>query len=345
MKDIIYFSKTNSVFVLDQTKLPFKVEYVEAKNYKTIIKLIKKLSIRGAPAIGVAGAFASYLAVKDLTKRPVSDLFKIINIRLENIASARPTAVNLTWAIKRFKNILSLNRELNPNQLSRVFYLEANKIFKEEKKVSSLISKFGARLFSRNYKVLTHCNTGALATTGPGTALGVIKMASKTFRGIQVFATETRPLLQGSRLTVWECEQNNIDCTLITDSMASHTIKVEGIDIVIVGADRIALNGDTANKIGTYQLAIACKYHKIPFYVAAPISTFDFSCKNGEMIKIEERSPEEVIKIKGTLVSGAKKVSNPAFDVTPNSLISGLITEKGIIYKPNKTKILRFKDC
>ena len=183
-----------------------------------------------------------------------------------------------------------------------------------------------------------------MATTGPGTALGVIKIANKRYKGIQVFATETRPLMQGSRLTVWECEQNNIDCTLITDSMVSHVIKENRINLVVVGADRVAINGDIANKIGTYQLAIACNYHKIPFYVAAPLSTFDFNSKNGEDIVLEQRSSDEVKKIMGYQISKAKKIANPAFDITPRELVSGIITEKGIIKNPNKKIISKLKD-
>lgn len=344
MKEIIYFSKSQSVNVLDQTSLPFKVKYIEAKDYKEIIKLIKKLSIRGAPAIGVAGSFAAYLAMKDLKSKSHKDLLRILTLRLKEIASARPTAINLMWAVNRFQKLLSLNSQKGYLDISKLFLKEAKYIFNHEKKVSTLISKFGTSILFDNCKVLTHCNTGSLATTGPGTALGVIKMANKKYKGIKVYATETRPLMQGSRLTVWECEQSNLDCTLITDSMVSHTIKESMVDLVIVGADRIALNGDVANKIGTYQLAIACKYHKIPFYVAAPLSTFDFDTEKGSSILIEQRPSDEVTKIMGSKISQAKKVLNPAFDVTPNKLISGIITEKGIIKNPKKRVIVKLKD-
>ena len=344
MKEIIYFSKSQSVFILDQTLLPFKVKYVESKNYKSIIKLIKKLSIRGAPAIGVAGSFAAYLAIKDLKSKSKINLIKDITKRLNEIGSSRPTAVNLMWSIKRFHNLLLSNSTKDHKDLTDLFLKEAKYIFNHEKKVSTLISKIGSSIFFKNCKVITHCNTGSLATTGPGTALGVIKIANKRYKGIQVFATETRPLMQGSRLTVWECEQNNIDCTLITDSMVSHVIKENRINLVIVGADRVAINGDIANKIGTYQLAIACNYHKIPFYVAAPLSTFDFNSKNGEDIVIEQRSSDEVKKIMGYQISKAKKIANPAFDVTPRELVSGIITEKGIIKNPNKKIISKLKD-
>ena len=339
MKDIIYFSKNKNVFILDQTLLPFKVKYIETKHYKEIIKLIKNLSIRGAPAIGVAGSFAAFLALRNLPTQRNNSFYKIIRKRLDEIAQSRPTAVNLKWSIDRFNKILNANTEAPISVLFKLFYNEAKEIFQKERSVSLKISKFGLTLFSNKDKILTHCNTGSLATSGPGTALGIIKAANKKYKGIKVFATETRPLLQGSRLTVWECEQNKIDCTLITDSMASHVIKNNDINSVIVGADRIANNGDVANKIGTYQLAIACKYHKIPFYVAAPLSTFDFQCKNGNMIEIEERSPIEIVKIRKSLISSSKKVFNPAFDITPNKLITAIITEKGILFKPNKNNI------
>ena len=342
MRDIIYFSRKRNVLVLDQTLLPFKVKYVEASNYKNIINLIKKLGIRGAPAIGVAGSFAAFLALRDISKKNISDFQSLLIKRLSEIELSRPTAVNLKWSIDRFREILNANYSLSHSRLLTLFYKEAKDIYDHEKEVSIKISNFGSKLFSNNDKILTHCNTGSLATTGPGTALGVIKSANKKYKGLKVFATETRPLLQGSRLTVWECQQSKIDCTLITDSMASHVIKNKKINSVIVGADRIAINGDVANKIGTYQLAIACKYHKIPFYVAAPISTFDFQCRNGEMIKIEERLPEEILKIKGSLVSAAEKVFNPAFDVTPSKLITAIITEKGILYNPRKSAIEKF---
>ena len=228
------------------------------------------------------------------------------------------------------------------NWKQRVGYKEANKIYNEEKKVSERISINGLKLIRNNYKILTHCNTGALATTGPGTALGIVDYANKKFENINLYATETRPLNQGSRLTVWESSMKGIDCTLICDSMVSYIINSENIDIIIVGADRIAMNGDIANKIGTYQLAITANYHKIPFYVAAPISTFDMDIVSGDDIIIEERSRDEILKLKKIRISKAVKVQNPAFDVTPNNLISGIVTEKGIITKPSLKKIKKF---
>ena len=344
MKETIKLTRSDVVEILDQTKLPFSEKIIATTNYIEIIKAIKQLSIRGAPAIGVAGAFAAYLALKSSRYRQFEKLSKEILFKLKSIESARPTAVNLSWSINRFRRIIISSEETNYKKLVTIFRKEAMAISKEESNVSVMISEVGSKLIKRNSKIITHCNTGSLATTGPGTALGVIKFANTKVKGIKVFATETRPLLQGSRLTIYECQKNKIDCTLITDSMASYIIKKEKIDFVIVGADRIASNGDTANKIGTYQLAISAKFHKIPFYVAAPISTFDFSAKTGLSIKIEQRNIEELTYFEKKRISNSKKASNPAFDITPKSLISGIITEKGIIRNPNLIKINKFKN-
>ncbi len=346
MKPIIRLSASDVVYILDQTKLPFKEEYVKTKDFRKIIYAIQKLSIRGAPAIGVAGGFASYLALKQLKNDSSKQRAEKILLRLNLIESARPTAVNLSWSVNRFRKIIELNnnKQIPFESLLKLFRQEALKLYEEEKEVSLRLSSLGAKLIKNNYKIITHCNTGSLATTGPGTALGVIKFANQVRHGLRIFATETRPLLQGSRLTIWECQRDNVDCTLISDSMASHIMKDEKISLVIVGADRIASNGDTANKVGTYQLAIAAKFHKIPFFVAAPVSTFDFSSRNGALIPIEERNPNELLSIGKNIVSKAKKVRNPAFDITPRKLITGIITEEGIIYSPSADKIRKFKN-
>ena len=346
MKATIRLSNSDIVFMLDQTKLPFKEQFIRAKDFSKIIYAIKKLSIRGAPAIGVAGGFASYLALKESKSNNLERTFEKISSKLDLIESARPTAVNLSWSINRFRKILELNKnkKIDFQSLLSLFRKEALKIYEEEKKVSLKLSSLGSKLIKNNYKMITHCNTGSLATTGPGTALGIIKFANKIRSGLRVFVTETRPLLQGSRLTVWECQKNNINCTLISDSMVSHIIKDEKINLIIVGADRIASNGDTANKIGTCQLAIVAKFHKILFFVAAPVSTFDFSCRNGSSIEIEERDGKELLSINNKIISKASNVRNPAFDITPRKLITGIITEKGIIYNPNTNKIKRFKN-
>ena len=336
MSNTISINKKNKIKILDQRQLPFKEKYIITDNYKVVIAAIKNLSVRGAPAIGVAGAFASFLALNELKDK--QNFILEIRRRLKQIERSRPTAVNLSWAIKRFNYILSgQNKTLD--YLKKKFLQEALTIEKEEKNVSNKISKFGKNLIKNNYKILTHCNTGTLATTGPGTAFGIISYANKIRKNIKLFATETRPLNQGSRLTIWEAEREGIDNYLITDSMAGYVMSNKKIDLIIVGADRIALNGDTANKIGTYQLAIMAKHHKIPFYIAAPISTFDKQSSSGMDIKIELRNPDEVKKINKIKVTNAKKVFNPAFDITPGKFITGIITEKGIITNPYKTKI------
>ena len=337
MSKTININNKKEVIILDQRLLPFKVKYIRTKDYKTVIKAIKNLSVRGAPAIGVAGAFAAYLASEKF--KTLNNIDKLLEKKLNEIILARPTAVNLQWAVKRFLKILKNKEFKSLLDLKGKFLKESKKIYNEEKNVSELISKNGSRLIKNNDNILTHCNTGALATTGIGTAFGIINKSNKIKKNINLFATETRPLNQGSRLTTWEARRNNIKCFLITDSMAAHIIKTEKINIIIVGADRIASNGDTANKIGTYQLAISALYHQIPFYVAAPLSTFDLDTKNGQEIVIEERSSNEIIFLNNEKITNHKNVKNPAFDITPSNLITGIITEKGIIYKPNKSKI------
>ena len=336
MYKTISIIKKNKIKILDQRKLPFKTCYIITDNYKTVIKAIKNLSVRGAPAIGVAGGFAAFLAINKLNNN--HDFKNKIKKMLKEIESSRPTAVNLSWAIKKFYRILD-NKKNSLSELKKIFFNISVDIEKQEIEVSNKISKNGVKLIKNNFNILTHCNTGRLATTGIGTALGVISSANKIRKNLKLFATETRPLNQGSRLTTWEANKEDINCTLITDSMAAYSIKEKKVNLVIVGADRIALNGDTANKIGTLQLAILAKYYSIPFYVAAPISTFDKDSKSGKEIIIENRDQEEVFKINQTRITQSKKALNPAFDVTPSKLITGIITDKGIIQKPNKNKI------
>ena len=335
MYKTISINKQNKIKILDQRKLPFKTSYIITDNYKSVIKAIKNLSVRGAPAIGVAGGFAAFLAINKLNNN--HNFKNKIKRMLKEIESSRPTAVNLSWAIKKFYRIL--NKKDSLPELKKIFFNISIDIEKQEIEVSNKISKNGVKLIKNNFNILTHCNTGRLATTGIGTALGIISSANKIRKNIKLFATETRPLNQGSRLTTWEANKEGINCTLITDSMAAYCIKEKEIDLVIVGADRIALNGDTANKIGTLQLAILAKYYSIPFYVAAPISTFDKDSKSGLEIIIENRDQEEVFKINQIKITQSKKALNPAFDVTPSKLITGIITDKGIIQKPNKNKI------
>tara|TARA_B100001248_G_scaffold59056_1_gene40209 strand:- start:30313 stop:31341 length:1029 start_codon:yes stop_codon:yes gene_type:complete len=336
MYKTISINKQNKIKILDQRKLPFKTCYIITDNYKTVIKAIKNLSVRGAPAIGVAGGFAAFLAINKINNN--HNFKNKIKKMLKEIESSRPTAVNLSWALKKFYRILDNKKDSLP-ELKKIFFNISIDIEKQEIEVSNKISKNGVKLIKNNFNILTHCNTGRLATPGIGTALGIISSANKIRKNIKLFATETRPLNQGSRLTTWEANKEGINCTLITDSMAAYSIQEKEIDLVIVGADRIALNGDTANKIGTLQLAILARYYSIPFYVAAPISTFDKDSKSGLEIIIENRDQEEVFKINQIKITQSKKALNPAFDITPSKLITGIITDKGIIQEPNKNKI------
>lgn len=327
----------NQLIILDQTKLPNKRSYLKLKNYQQIISAIKQLKIRGAPLIGVAGAYG--LALASL-KKPLnyrSYLKKVAN----EIKSARPTAVNLSWAIDRMLKVVN-NYRLNDKGLSPALISEATKIDQQEQENSYQIGKIGARLIKDNMVIMTICNTGYLATTGIGTALGVIYTAHKQGKKIEVYVLETRPLLQGARLTAFELLEAKIPYTLITDNMMGAVMSK--IDIVLTGADRIARNGDSANKIGTLTLAITANYFKVPFYVVAPFSSFDLTKKTGKDIIIEERNKNEVLYIRKQLIAPKDSdVYNPAFDITPNELISGIITEKGIFRQPFNKSIIRLR--
>lgn len=325
----------NRIKLIDQTQLPDKLEYIECFNYSELGLAIKELKVRGAPAIGIVAGMgiALHLKQKEFTSffefeselKFVSDYFK----------STRPTAVNLFWVIDRINNKVKTNHLLSITELKELILTEALKIAKEDENMCKAIGKYGVEIVPENATILTHCNTGSLATYGYGTALGVIREAHYSNKNISVFADETRPLLQGARLTTWELMQENIPVTLITDSMAGYFMNKGKIDLVIVGADRIARNGDTANKIGTYSLAVLAKENNIPFFVAAPTSTIDLSILSGDEIDIEERNPDEIIFFgKRKIAPDGVKVSNPAFDVTPSKYITGIITEKGIV-KPS----------
>lgn len=329
--------KDESLFVLDQRLLPFEIKYEVCKSYLEIKDAIKDMKTRGAPVIGVTAAYGFYLGIKELFENGRLDEYKTVT---NTLISARPTAVNLMWAIKRMERVLLENFK-NKNILE-ILLQEAIKIEKEEEERCTLISTIGEKIINDNDTILTHCNTGSLATLGPGTALGVIKFAHRNGKKIKVFYTETRPYLQGARLTGFELIKEGIDSTLITDSMAGYIMKLGFINKVIVGADRIARNGDTANKIGTYMLSVLAKEHKIPFYIAAPTSTIDKNIKSGDEIPIEERSEKEIKYIKDIKITlDEAKVFNPSFDVTPNENITGIITEKGIIYPPFEENILK----
>ena len=318
--------------ILDQRKLPREQIFADLDNYQDVVLAIKEMRIRGAPAIGVAVAYGIALAASSIRTANKDDLLAQLNQVMQAFAASRPTAVNLFQAINRMKKAA---RGDGVAEIIESLINEAKQIHKEEIGATEKLSQLGAELIKDGFTLLTHCNAGALATAGYGTALGVIKAANEQGKKVSVFVTETRPLLQGARLTTWELMQEGIPVTLITDSMAGYFMKRGEIDCVIVGADRIAANGYTANKIGTYTLAVLANAHGIPFYVAAPTTTIDLSLTSGYQIPIEERSPEEVTHIQGIPIAPAGiRAANPAFDITPNQYISAIITERGIIRAP-----------
>ncbi|WP_010252760.1 S-methyl-5-thioribose-1-phosphate isomerase [Acetivibrio cellulolyticus] len=331
--------------LVDQTKLPTEHKIVELSTYEEIADAIKTMIVRGAPAIGVTAAYGIVVAANSINISSTEQFFTELKKACDLIKSTRPTAVNLFWAVDRVYNKAVFNMDKPIDQIIKIIEAEACLMEKEDIDSNRAIGKFGNELIKENFTILTHCNAGALATCDHGTALGVIRSAHEAGKNINVFADETRPYLQGSRLTVWELMEDNIPVTLICDNMAGHFMKEGLIDCVIVGADRIALNGDTANKIGTYSVAVLAKENNIPFYVAAPISTIDFSIECGDEIPIEERNSDEVTHIKGVRIAPEGiKVRNPAFDVTPNKYISAIITDKGIIYPPFNENIPKYKD-
>jgi methylthioribose-1-phosphate isomerase len=323
----------NKVVMVDQRKLPAQVIYIECVNYEQVARAIEKMVIRGAPAIGVAAAFGLALGVAKVKKKEILERdFERIYRRLER---TRPTARNLFWALERMRCMFDKNKSLSLPKLKERLVKEALKIEKEDIETNRKIGKFGKKMIKSGDAILTHCNAGELATAGYGTALGVIRAAFEEGKKIRVFVDETRPFLQGARLTCWELDKYGIPVTLITDNMAGWLMKKENISLVITGADRIARNGDVANKIGTYSIAVLACEHGIPFYVAVPINTIDFSLHNGNQIPIEERSPQEVRKVgKSCITLPNVDVRNPAFDVTPAKYISAIITEKGIARPP-----------
>jgi len=324
--------------ILDQSKLPREQIFADLDNYQDVVLSIKEMRVRGAPAIGVAVAYGIALGASGITIENKNEFLARLNQVMQTFAASRPTAVNLFQAIDRMKKAA---RGDGVAEIKNSLVNEAKRIHQEEVTATRQLSQLGTELIKDGFTLLTHCNAGPLATAGYGTALGVIKAANEQGKKVSVLATETRPLLQGARLTTWELMQEGIPVTLITDSMAGYFMQQRKIDCVIVGADRIAANGDVANKIGTYTLAVLAKESKIPFYVAAPTSTIDLSLSSGDKIPIEERSPEEVTHIQGipTAPEGIR-AANPAFDVTPHSYITAIITEKGIIREPYGKELL-----
>jgi len=326
--------------LVDQTLLPLKFKYIYCDNERQMWHAIKRLSVRGAPAIGIAGAMGCVLGVQHSRARSAAQFRKQLYRVADYLGTSRPTAVNLFWALDRMKRVVDENMDKSVDELKRLLLAEAKKILEEDRQMCRKIGREGAKLVKDGDTILTHCNAGGLATADYGTALAVMFAAKEQGKRISVFADETRPLLQGARLTTWELMKAGIPVTLICDNMAAQVMKEGKINLVVVGADRIAANGDTANKIGTYGLAILAKEHGIPFYIAAPSSTFDLTLKSGEEIPIEERGAEEVTEGFGkrTAPRGVK-VYSPAFDVTPAKYITAIITERGIIRRPNVSRI------
>ncbi len=330
--------------IIDQTVLPYRLAYLELNSYEKVVEAIKKMQIRGAPLIGITAAFGLALATLKKNLKNKRDLEKEIIKAKKIIKDARPTAVNLVWGLNRIeKRFYEIYEKNSIEEIRNELFYEAERILNSDIENNKKIGENGLQIFNKKSNVLTHCNAGALATGGFGTALGVIKSAYKKGLIKKVYVDETRPLLQGARLTTWELMNEGIPCVLITDNTSGYLMKKGQVDLIIVGADRITSNGDVANKIGTYMLAVCAKENKIPFYVAAPLSTVDMALKDGEDIIIEERSEEEVFKIgKVEIAPKNTRCLNYAFDVTPAKYISGLITEVGLLRKPIKDKLKKY---
>ncbi len=328
------------VELIDQTRLPGELAYARCETPEAVWQAIRTLQVRGAPAIGVAAAMGLVLGVQDVEAASYEEFMAELRRVKDYLATSRPTAVNLFWALDRMERVGSGNADLAPPELKGRLLEEARQIAEEDREICRRIGRNGAELLAEGESVLTHCNAGGLATADYGTALGVLFAAHEAGKAVGAYVDETRPLLQGARLTAWELQQAGIPVTLICDSMAAQVMREGRVGAVIVGADRIAANGDTANKIGTYGLSVLAREHGIPFYVAAPVSTFDLSLESGDQIPIEQRDPAEVTRWgdRPTAPDGIG-VYNPAFDVTPAANISAIITERGVIPEPDAEKI------
>lgn len=336
--------KNGAIRYVDQRLLPHRLVYRECRDVRRLWTAIKRLEIRGAPAIGIAGALGVASAAVASRASTAKGLCKDVGRVARYLASARPTAVNLSWAVARMEHEAKACSSLTVAEMRRRLVGEALEVVKEDKSSCRAMAKYGSRLVRDGDVVLTHCNAGGLATADYGTALGVLFEAKRQGKRIKVFADETRPLLQGARLTAWELMHAGIKTTLICDNMAASVMAKGTVTKIFVGADRIAANGDTANKIGTYGLAVSARYHDVPFYIVAPLSTIDPAVKTGDAIPIEERDPDEVRIIGGRRVAPKDvDVFNPAFDVTPHRLITGIVTERGVLYPPFRRAIARIK--
>src|SRR5690348_2856041 len=335
----------SGVRFIDQRKLPTEETYVTCATYEEVAEAIRNMTVRGAPAIGVAAAMGIALGTRDAEAGHVSELRRAFDQICEIIGETRPTAVNLFWAIRRMQRKFEACSELPVDQVRQALITEAQRMYVEDIAANEAMGRHGATLMPSSGGVLTHCNAGALATCGYGTALGVIRAAVEAGKKLQVYADETRPFLQGSRLTAWELMKDGIPTTVISDNMAGAMMKQGKIGAVVVGADRIAANGDVANKIGTYTVAILAREHGIPFYVAAPFSTVDLETPDGSKIPIEQRSTREVTHIAGKAIApDGVKVENPAFDVTPAKYVGAIITERGVARAPYEQSLRRLAE-
>lgn len=333
--DTMRWNEEGFLELLDQTALPNQISYLKCTDYKDVAAAIKRLAVRGAPAIGAAAAYGLALGAMAVKARTRGEFLAGVEAVSSELAATRPTAVNLSWALSRLLSKIQQLETEDVNMLRAALLKEAHVIYGEDVAGNRRMGQYGQELIPAGARVLTHCNAGALATAGYGTALGVIRAAHEAGKSISVFAGETRPLLQGARLTAWEMMQEGIPVTLLTDNMAGYLMARGKVDLVIVGADRIAANGDVANKIGTYGVAVLAREHGLPFYVAAPFSTVDLNLASGEEIPIEERGHTEVTHLAGQPVAPeGVKVWNPAFDVTPNRLVDAIITDRGVVCHP-----------
>ncbi|MBZ2174994.1 S-methyl-5-thioribose-1-phosphate isomerase [Schnuerera sp. xch1] len=337
--------KDDILFLIDQRKLPVSYEIFQCKTYEEVDFAIKDMVVRGAPAIGTAAAYGVVLAAKQFLNNNKDEFLKRLDIALDVLDKSRPTAVNLMWATNRMRSVIDGNKGLPKESIYNKIKIEADKIYNEDIETNKRIGRNGNTIIPDKATILTHCNAGALATAGFGTALGVIRQAFYDGKDILVYADETRPRLQGGRLTAWELAEEGIPTRLIADNVAATLIRDRKIDVILVGADRIAINGDTANKIGTFMLSVVAKEYDVPFYIVAPTSTIDFDIESGDEIKIEEREDKEVTHIEGIRIAPkGVEIYNPAFDVTPHENITGIIIEKGIVRPPFNKNILKFKE-
>lgn len=337
--------KDDILFLIDQRKLPVSYEIFQCKTYEEVDFAIKDMVVRGAPAIGTAAAYGVVLAAKQFLNNNKDEFLKRLDIALDVLDKSRPTAVNLMWATNRMRSVIDGNKGLPKESIYNKIKIEADKIYNEDIETNKRIGRNGNTIIPDKATILTHCNAGALATAGFGTALGVIRQAFYDGKDILVYADETRPRLQGGRLTAWELAEEGIPTRLIADNVAATLIRDRKIDVILVGADRIAINGDTANKIGTFMLSVVAKEYDVPFYIVAPTSTIDFDIESGDEIKIEEREDKEVTHIEGIRIAPkGVEIYNPAFDVTPHENITGIIIEKGIVRPPFNKNILKLKE-